>query len=257
MVQDIFDDMSVALLRFVFRSRHPLCEQILRNIITIEAAVLLSQRPQDVHSIIADMHCIFACMAHVDDWCFLPRLTVLMHRARHIAFRLCHALIHRCAELVDACDRSYGTCREDLAYELSYDNIAQAVCACDDVWFCMVPSQKAFFRDSLKPRLVSFMTYLNCSSSESSADDDVVMSSSEDSDEFSDEFEEHDWRHIIRVRWSTANIIFEYERFVNSASESISSSIMVADCSDSVTFGGSYSVSPAIKRSRHTIVSTE
>ena len=135
---------TLALVPYVDRSRNPYCQTILRNIVTFEAAVLLARHPYDVNDIIAELHCIVAGMSHMRDWSLFPRLVLLMQRARDIAFRQCHALIQRCAELVDECDKADCSREDELAYESSYDEVALAVRACDDVLFYLVPYQNRF-----------------------------------------------------------------------------------------------------------------
>jgi hypothetical protein len=168
---------SLALVPYVDRTRNPYCLTILRNIITFEAAVRFARHPHQIEYIIAELHCIVAGMSHMRDWSMFPRLVHLIHRARHIAYIQCHILIHRCAELIDACDRVDCTRREKKVYETSYEEVAQAVRACDDVLFSLELSQKAFYCQKLRPRLVSMLHYWETCSSDSSEQLQSVTSS--------------------------------------------------------------------------------
>jgi hypothetical protein len=244
---------SSQALVLVDRSQHLLFQSMLRNIVTLEAAVLLARHPHDVHDIIAELHCIVACMLHLGDWYLFPRLTDLMHQARALSFRQCHALIHRCAAIIDACDKADCSCPGQLASEMSYDEVAHAVRACDDVLVYLIPSEKAFYCQQLRPRMVSIMSYLDCSRSGCSVQaesvssfpvsfdltgNDAVVYGSEndvselsinslsassmfenDSDtslrDFESGSEHHFGRHVVRVRWLTANIVFDYQRFAD------------------------------------------
>ena len=258
----IMTSSTLALVPYVDRSRNPYCQTILRNIVTFEAAVLLARHPHDVYDIIAELHCIVAGMSHMRDWSLFPRLVLLMQRARDIAFRQCHALIQRCAELVDECDKADCSREDELAYESPYDEVALAVRACDDVLFYLVPYQKSFYCQKLRPRLVSFLHYWEtCSSGcsiqsgclspadnleltgndavESGCENDDSSGSSDDvsstsithnvsdaslSDSESSGSYHCFGRHVNRVVWMTDSIVFEYARHADVSCDSSSSS---------------------------------
>jgi hypothetical protein len=218
-------------------------------------------------------------MLHLGDWRHFPRLTVFLRRAHVVSFRLCHALIHRCVQLVDATDRAF--CTGHVSDVTSYDAVASAVTACDDVLVYMVSSEKVFYCQQLRPRLVSVMDYLNVSSSPGYDDlpiNDAELScceeewnvdrvsatsiSNHDSDSCSCDScssdSDHDFgRHILRVRWFTANILFEYAQFEDVLCDNSNSSQMSPTYSDlspdlcaSSSLVDRPSVSPAAKRRR-------
>jgi hypothetical protein len=165
---------SQALVRFDARPLQPHSQSILRRVIALEAIVLLANHPHQIRDILGELHLIVAFMSAVCDWILFPRVTILILRARDISFRLCQALIHHCSVLIDACDMAdcTRTLGGNIAYETSYDEVARAVQACDDVLCCMVPSAKSFYCEQLRPRLVSIMDYLNVSDSECSFQSD-------------------------------------------------------------------------------------
>ena len=188
-------------------------------------------------------------MSAVCDWILFPRVTILILRARDISFRLCQALIHHCSVLIDACDMAdcTRTLGVNIAYEASYDEVARAVQACDDVLSCMVPSAKSFYCEQLRPRLVSIMDYLNVSDSECSFQSDSLTDVSCDSSyslllspTSSSETVDTDCavdslcigRHTIRLCWMTDNILFEYDRFTDVTCGSSNSSLLSPTSSD-------------------------
>ena len=147
-----------ALTLYNVMSRDILCA-----IVAFETTVIWARHPRVVHDVIAELHCLVALMLHLGDWAHFSRLLILMRRARVTSFRLCHALIHRCAQLVDATD--HADCTGHVADVTSYDAVASAVSSCDDVLVYMVPTEEAFYCQQLRPRLVSVLDYLNESSS--------------------------------------------------------------------------------------------
>ena len=56
------------------------------------------------------------------------------------------------------------------------DEVAHAVRACDDVLVYLIPSEKAFYCQQLRPRMVSIMSYLDCSRSGCSVQAESVSS---------------------------------------------------------------------------------
>jgi hypothetical protein len=253
-------NMNSSSLTLVCRTRQFISKQILRNIVVFERAVLLARHPHHVHDIIAELHCIVASMLHLGDWSLFHRLLVLKRCAHDLSFRLCHALIHRCAVLLDHLTIEYGNRRGYLA---SHDPVAQAVRACDDVLYLMVSSERQFYSDKLRPGLVSFIMQDCCGSEQSSspstirsAVDDDELSGLETDDSESESVSiikcdesncghidwqsagsEHDFgRHVISWRWMTSNIVFEYEQYASDSDESSRSSSIVQDYSDSDSF---------------------
>ena len=142
-----------ALTLYNVMSRDILCA-----IVAFETTVIWARHPRVVHDVIAELHCLVALMLHLGDWAHFSRLLILMRRARVTSFRLCHALIHRCAQLVAATD--HADCTGHVADVTSYDAVASAVSSCDDVLVYMVPTEEAFYCQQLRPRLVSVLNYL-------------------------------------------------------------------------------------------------
>jgi hypothetical protein len=223
-----------------------------------------------------------------------------MQRARDIAFRQCHALIQRCAELVDECDKADCPREDELACEPSYEAVALAVRACDDVLFYLVPYQKSFYCQKLRPRLVSFLHYWETCSSGCSihsgclfpsdnlelTGNDTVVSGCENDDssgtgddvsatsislnvsdaslcdsESSSSYHVFG-RHANRVVWMTDSIVFEYVRHAEVSCDSSSSSSLSftsrddgdcdASCTDSVMSGSEHYFGRHITRFRWT-----
>jgi hypothetical protein len=154
---------------------------ILQRIAACEAAVLLASHPHDIVSILDDLKLIEALIVHLGDWGLYPRLQCVRHQARSVMFRQCHALLHRCAELVDAGDEHFCTNQPQLP---SYADMAMAVSACDDVLHFLVPTFKQFYREDIRPRLVACMED-SASSTPVSASVTASKAASNDSASFS------------------------------------------------------------------------
>ena len=178
---------SQALVVYDPRSQTPpafLYMEMLHDIIVFEQSIQQAQHPNHVHDISCELRWMFFTMHHLGDWSLFRRVTTLLHRARVIIFRQCHEYLLRCAVLVDACHRHQHSthCRKRVsclecpftsvepAPSLpSYDSMALAVAACDDVLRYLVPSMKQYYIHDLRPCLVAFMadSDTDCSECES------------------------------------------------------------------------------------------
>ena len=131
-------------------------------------------------------------MHYLADWSLYRRVSCLLNRARAISFRLSHEYVRRCAALVDACRMHQHTllCRSSsipgciycrhtavdlLSIPPSYDAVALAVAACDDVLPYIRPLCKSFYLFDLRPCLVAFMAESESDGCESDSDSAALM----------------------------------------------------------------------------------
>ena len=114
----------------------------------------LAPHPWVIHNILGDLKFIEALIVALGDWGQHPRLLRVRHLGRSTMFRQCQALLHRCAELVDACYAHFCTNMRPLP---AYEVMAEAVRACDDVYHFLVPTFQQFYREDLRRRLVACM----------------------------------------------------------------------------------------------------
>jgi hypothetical protein len=166
--------------------------EMLHDIIVIENILPQAAHPHRVHAMISDLRCMFATMHHLADWSLYPRVSCLLNRARVISFRLSHEYVQRCAELVDACrvhqhrllgrSRSIPACIycrhaavDVLSILPSYDAVALAVAACDDVLPYIRPLCKSFYLVDLRPCLVAFMADSESDSCDFDSDSAALM----------------------------------------------------------------------------------
>jgi hypothetical protein len=172
---------SLAVVVYDSRSLLPppafLLMEMLHDIMMIERTLPQATHPHAVCDMIADLRCMYPTMQYCGDWS-LPlrrRVSCLLLRAREMTFQLSHEYVRRCAALVDACrthqhtqlcrtsiDRDCIYCRHTFVDSTtsilpSYDAMALAVTACDDVLPYIRPLCKAFYIRDLRPCLVSFM----------------------------------------------------------------------------------------------------
>jgi hypothetical protein len=182
---------SLAVVIYDPRSLHPppafIFMELLHDIIVIENALLHAQHPHHVHDMLSDLRHMFATMHYLANWSLCRRVSCLQNRARVVIFRLCHEYVLRCAVLVDACrlHQHRLLCRNDytsdciycrhaavdlLCIPPSYDAMALAVAACDDVLHYLRPLCKSFYLNDLRPCLVEFMAHSDSSGYESILD---------------------------------------------------------------------------------------
>lgn len=171
--------------------------EMVHDIIVIEDTLPQATHPHEIHDMIADLRFMYATMQYCGDWSLWRRVTGLLHRARNMTIQLSHEYVRRCAVLVDACrthqhtqlcrtsiDRDCIYCRhtavDTCSIPPSYDAMALAVSACDDVLPYVRPLCKSFYIHDLRPCLVAFMTdtdsECNDSDSHSGAHIDVPVS---------------------------------------------------------------------------------
>ena len=149
--------------------------EMVHDIIVIENTLPQAPHPHDIRDMISDLQFMFATMRYCGDWSLCSRVSSLLHQARNMAFQLSHEYVRRCAVLVDACRTHQHTllccsslvrdciyCRHTFVDSTSsilpsYDAMALAVTACDDVLPYIRPLCKAFYIRDLRPCLVSFM----------------------------------------------------------------------------------------------------
>ena len=148
--------------------------ELLHDIIGIEKILPLVSDLGHVDTIVSELRCMFATMQYLLDWSLYRRVTSLLSRARVISRRLSYERVQRCAALLDACRMHQHTllCRSRVipdciycrhtAVDLltdppSYDDMALAVSACDDVFQYLTPHCKSFYLYDLRPCLVAFM----------------------------------------------------------------------------------------------------
>jgi hypothetical protein len=148
--------------------------ELLHDIIAIEKILPLVSDPGHVDTIVSELRCMFATMQYLLDWTLCRRVTSLISRARVISRRLIHERVQRCAALVDAgrmnqhsllcrsrvipdCIYCRHTAVDLLTDPPSYDDMALAVSACDDVLQYLTPPCKSFYLYDLRPCLVAFM----------------------------------------------------------------------------------------------------
>jgi hypothetical protein len=192
---------SLAVVVYDSRSLLPppafLLMEMLHDIMMIERTLPQATHPHEIRDMIADLRFMYATMLYCGDWSLWRRVTGLLHRARNMTIQLSHEYVRRCAALVDACrthqhtqlcrtsiDRDCIYCRHTAvdicSIPPSYDAMALAVSACDDVLPYVRPLCKSFYIHDLRPCLVAFMTdtdsECNDSDSHSGAHIDVPVS---------------------------------------------------------------------------------
>ena len=163
--------------------------EMVHDIIVIENTLPQAPHPHEIRDMISDLKCMFATMHYCGDWSLSSRVSSLLHQARNMAFQLSHEYVRRCAVLVDACNTHQHTllCRSSLDRDCiycrhtfvdstssilpSYDAMALAVTACDDVLPYLRPLCKSFYIRDLRPCLVAFMADSESDGSVSDSDD--------------------------------------------------------------------------------------
>ena len=159
--------------------------EMLHDVITYEKCLLHPLHPHQIHDIVVELRSMFCTMHYLDDWSLLKRVITLISRARVQIFRGCHEYLQRCAVLVDACSihRHYLLCSKNVtcsesnalaSVKPSYDSIALAIAACDDVLPYLVPSMKQFYIYDLRRSLVANMQDSESDSSDCESDDKVL-----------------------------------------------------------------------------------
>lgn len=179
----------MALIPYDSRSMRPplswLQAELLRDVDICEWGLQQADHPRLVHDVVVDLRWMLARMHDMGDWNLLGRIALLMHRARCKCFQLCHALVHRCAVLVDAC-RSHYSVNSTLKHP-AYDEMAFAVTACDDVLHFLVPSLKRYYVNDLRRCLVAFMADSESDTSDSATESAAKrLRSDDDTDDDSD-----------------------------------------------------------------------
>jgi hypothetical protein len=211
----------------------PVAMAIIHDITVNETALLLARHPRQVHDVIVElsfvMFRIFDLLVNRnmqqprDAFSLYSRVSRLIHRARVKRFNQCHAFVHRCAELVDACHMNHNNDPHPIYPLPSYRDMAEAVIAVDEVLQFLVPSMKQFYVEDLRPCLVSFMAdssseYSDGYSSESSSSPYSSLSAGSECSAS----EYNSWPDAFtsalpaakRVRWTSANTVFDYARFI-------------------------------------------
>ena len=175
--------MTSATQALVIYNPHRPSMEVTTRIVACDAALLMAPHPWVIHNILGDLKFIEALIVALGDWGQHPRLLRVRHLGRSTMFRQCQALLHRCAELVDACYAHFCTNMRPLP---AYEVMAEAVRACDDVYHFLVPTFQQFYREDLRRRLVACMedsttaTPENVSESPSMAAADVSVDDDDD-----------------------------------------------------------------------------
>ena len=146
--------MSAVAQAVVSYNPHRPSLEVTTRIVACEAALLMAPHPRDIANILDDLKLIEALIVELGDWGQHPRLLRVRSHGRSAMFRQCQAILHRCAELVDICDAHFCTYLRPLP---AYEDMAEAVLACDDVAHFFVPTFKQFYWQDLRRRLVACM----------------------------------------------------------------------------------------------------
>jgi hypothetical protein len=139
--------------------------QMVHDIMVCEWGLEIARNPREVHDIITELELMLGLTMFLGDTSHYPQITQLLNRARVKSFQKCYARLQRCAALVDACNiHAYF----DAALPLpSYDTVALAITAVDDVLPFVAISMKQYYIEDLRPSLVSVMEHYNHADDES------------------------------------------------------------------------------------------
>jgi len=145
--------------------RHFHAMQMDHDIMLCEWGLDVAQNPREVHDVIADLEMMLCLMMWLGDMSHYPQITRLLNRARVKSFQQCYDRMQRCAVLVDAGNMHAYV---DAALpQPSYNTVALAISAVDDVLPFAARSMKQYYIQDLRPCLVAFMEHYNYSDDES------------------------------------------------------------------------------------------
>ncbi len=151
------NDTDSPHLPHIAKLRHPPYTwhflEMVNEVRKMEKALRCAQHPQHVRDVIVDVQLLLCRMRESGDCCLRPRVSHLNRRALVASLYLCHVLIRRCADLADACALRFS--HPEL--EPSYDVMAQAVLAADDVIYYLHSDHKKLYLNEIRPTLVRFM----------------------------------------------------------------------------------------------------